>query len=101
MICKIYILNYVIFYDQRFSFLVAVDVVCGLYIFARTISKQNKFRKLKSSFSKVICDNPNKILLGYSFKIKNQSRAIVSDFNANCCQSEGVCGNFDTEVERL
>ena len=28
------LLNCAIFYDQRFSFLVAVDVICGLYIFA-------------------------------------------------------------------
>ena len=40
-------------------------------------------------------------MLGYSFRIKNRSRAIASGFNPNCCQLEGVCGNFDTEVEQL
>ena len=41
------------------------------------------------------------MILGYSFRNKNRSRAIASGFNPNCCQSEGVCGNFDTEVEQL
>ena len=40
-------------------------------------------------------------MFGYSFRIKNRSRAIASGFNPNSCQSEGVCGNFDTEVEQL